>query len=384
MSDVLIVGGGAIGGALALAMAGRGASVTVLESGRVGRGATWAAAGALAPEWGSGDAPALSALAEDGLALWPEFAAEVEGRSGVGLNFRRDGLLNLWLDPEAPGLPADLATAPPPCPEGRGRRLSAADVRALEPLITGPVLGAVFDPAAAQVDNPRLAPALLRAAADLGATVVADTPVAGLLGDAGRCRGVRTADGRRWEAGAVVLAAGPWSGALAGESGVDLPVVPWRGQMLTFDTTARPFRSMVFCGELVLIPRPHGPLVVGTTLEDAGFDGRVTLGGLREILARATRVAPGLGDLPLSRTWAGLRPGTPDGLPYLGPVPGWAGLFAATGHGRKGLILAPVTAALMAPLVLDGVTDPRLLPFLPGREGAAARRGRADARPSIP
>jgi glycine/D-amino acid oxidase-like deaminating enzyme len=108
-------------------------------------------------------------------------------------------------------------------------------------------------------------------------------------------------------------------------------------------------------------------LIVGTTLEDVGFDARVTLAGLNQILARATRIAPGLGDLPLVRSWAGLRPGTPDHLPYLGPVPGWENLYAATGHGRKGIILAPITAALLTRLILDHDLDPRLEPFLVGR-----------------
>jgi glycine oxidase len=193
--------------------------------------------------------------------------------------------------------------------------------------------------------------------------------VTNILGTSGRCTGVRTADGRTFAAGLVVLAAGAWTGPLAAGSGVALPVEPWRGQMLAFDSPAAPFRHVVFCGELVLIPRPHGPLVVGTTLERVGFDSRVTLAGLHQILARADRVVPGLGDLPLARTWAGLRPGTPDGLPYLGPVPGWEGLFAATGHGRKGIILAPLTAALLTRAMLDDVCDPLLAPCLPSRVG---------------
>jgi glycine oxidase len=127
---------------------------------------------------------------------------------------------------------------------------------------------------------------------------------------------------------------------------------------------------MVFCGELVLVPRAHGPLIVGTTFEKVGFDARVTLAGLHQITARASRVVPGLGDLPLTRSWAGLRPVTPDHLPYLGPVPGWEGLYAATGHGRKGIILAPITGALMARLVLDDDLDPRLIPCLPSRVSA--------------
>lgn len=366
-ADVLIVGAGAIGGAIALALVERGLAVTIVEAGRVGRGASRAAAGVLAPEWGGHDPKALTDLAEAGLALWPEWAETLKGRTGVGLNFRRDGLLNLWLDPDAPHLPRDVATLPPACPEGRAERLTAAEVHRLEPSLTGPIAGGVLQTGDAQVDNPRLAPALVRAAVDLGARVVTGTPVTGLLGVAGKCTGVRTASGREFPAGTVILCAGAWSGPLAACSGIELPMEPWRGQMLAFDAPARPLRHMVFCGELVLVPRPHGPLVVGTTLERVGFDSNVTLAGLYQILARVERVAPGLGDLALTHHWAGLRPGTPDGLPYIGPVPGWDGLLAATGHGRKGIILAPITASLLTRFVLDAEVDPLLVACLPGR-----------------
>jgi glycine oxidase len=365
-SDVLVVGGGVIGGALAWTLAQRGLSVTVVEGGRIGRGASWAAAGLLAPDLTSEDPPALTALADASLALWPDWAAAIEERTGVGLQFRRDGLLNLWVDPEALHLPPELATAPPPAGPG-DERLSAAEVRTLEPLLTGPILGGVLARGDAQVNNPQLAPALIRAAVDLGARVLTDTPVAALAGSAGRCTGVRTVSGAEIAAGKVILAAGAWSEMLASASGFPLPVEPWRGQMLGFDAPTRPLRHMVLCGELVFVLRPHGLLVVGTTLEKVGFDARVTLAGLSQILARATRIAPGLGDLPLVRSWAGLRPGTPDHLPYLGPVPGWEGLYAATGHGRKGIILAPITAQLLTRLILDHDLDPRLEPFLVGR-----------------
>ena len=299
----------------------------------------------LAPDSKAHDPPALAELAWASLALWPDWVAELEDWTGVGLNFRRDGLLNLWVDPEAPHLPRDLATEPPPRGPGQ-QRLGAAEVRALEPGLTGPILGGVLSPDDAQVDNTRLAPALARAPQPAGGPH--PDRHAGRRADrvAGRCTGVRTAAGPEIAAGAVVVAAGAWSGPLAAALGMDLPVVPWRGQMLAFDAVASPLRHIVFCGELVLVPRPHGPLVVGTTLEDVGFDARVTLAGLHEILARAVRIAPGLGDLPLARTWAGLRPGSPDHLPYLGPVPGWEGLYAATGHGRKGIILrrSPATS----------------------------------------
>jgi glycine oxidase len=371
LSDVVVVGGGAIGGALAWALARRGLTVTVVEAGPIGRGASWAAAGVLAPDWSAETPPALAVLAADSLALWPDWLSEVEERAETRLNFRKDGLLNLWVDPGAPHLAPDLAIAPPPLGTGSSQRLGAAEVRALEPALTGPIAGAILSPDDAQVDNPRLAPALIRAATALGVRVRTDTPVMALLGSAGRCTGVRTARGDAIVAGAVILAAGAWSGPLAAASGLSLPMEPWRGQMLAFDAVARPLRHIVFCGELVLVSRPHGPLVVGTTMERVGFDARVTLAGLHQILVRAARIVPGLGDLPLVRTWAGLRPGTPDLLPYLGSVPGWEGLYAATGHGRKGIILAPITGELMARLILENDLDPRLVPCLPNRVSAS-------------
>jgi glycine oxidase len=367
LSDVVVIGGGAIGGSVAWSLARRGLSVTVVEAGRIGRGASWAAAGALVPELHPDDPPAVTELASASLALWPEWADEIEDRTGLGLSFRRDGLLTVWVDPDAPHLPPELATEPLHRSPGPGQLLTAAEVRALEPLLTGPILGGVFFPDDGQVDNARLAPALARAATDLGVRFLTGTPVAAVTGSGGRCTGVRTAGGVAIAAGAVVLAAGAWSGPLARASGIDLAVEPWRGQMLAFDAVMRPVRRVVFCGELVLVPRAHGPLVVGTTFEPVGFDARVTLAGLHQILARADRLAPGLGDLPLSRSWAGLRPGTPDHLPYLGPLPGWEGLFAATGHGRKGIILAPITGELLARALLDHDLDPRLAPCLPGR-----------------
>ena len=353
MTDVVIIGSGAIGGAVALALAGRGLSVTVVDSGRLGRGATWAAAGVLEPEVGHHNPPALTTLASESLALWPDWAAELQERSGVALHFRRDGLLNVWADPDAPALPSEVAVEPPPMGPGC-ERLSADEARRLEPALSGPIAGAVLDPAACQVDNTRLAPALVRAGADLGVRFLPGTPVVALARSGERCTGVVLSDGSTLSAGAVVVAAGAWSGSLGASIGVRLPVEPWRGQMLTFEAVDRPVRRIVFCGEMVLIPRPHGPLIVGTTLERVGFDARVTFSGLAQILARAACLAPGLGSLPLARTWAGLRPGTPDGLPYLGPVPGVPGLFAATGHGRKGIILAPITGELVAEAVMTG------------------------------
>ena len=186
-SDVVIIGGGVIGGSIAWSLARRGVTVTVVEAGRIGRGASWASAGVLAPEWSAHDPPALTTLAEDSLACWADWAAELEEQTGTGLNFRRDGLLNVWVDPDAPHLPPDLAVVCPP--ERRSERLSAAEVRKLEPMLTGPIAGGILYHEDAQVDNPRLAPALIRAASDLGARVLTDSPVATLARQGGPLHG---------------------------------------------------------------------------------------------------------------------------------------------------------------------------------------------------
>jgi glycine oxidase len=364
-TDVVVIGAGAIGGALAYALARRGLSVIVTDSGRIGRGATWASAGVLAPDWSGHDPQALTNLAADSLALWPAWAADLEVRSGVGLHLRKDGLLNLQADPEADNLPPELECSPPPL--GAGRRIGAAEARSLEPILSGPIVGGVLDDEVYQVDNTRLAPALARAASDLGARFLEGTAALSLVRSGSRCTGVKLSDGRVVSAGAIVMAAGAWSGPLADSFGFRLPVEPWRGQMMAFDAVPLPVRRIVFCGELVLIPRPHGPLVVGTTMERAGFDSRVTMAGLAQILARARRIVPALGELPLIRTWAGLRPGTPDSLPYMGPIPTSEGLFASTGHGRKGIILAPLAGQLMARLLVESQLDDRLVPCLPSR-----------------
>src|SRR5262249_47003432 len=157
--------GGVIGGSIAWSLARRGVSVTLVEAGRIGRGASWAAAGVLAPGWCADDPPALTALEHDSLASWDDWAAELEDQTGVGLNLQRDGRLSVWVDPDAPHLPHELDVTPPPV--GNGERLTPAEVRELEPLLTGPIAGGVLHRADGQVDNPRLAPALVRAAVRL-------------------------------------------------------------------------------------------------------------------------------------------------------------------------------------------------------------------------
>jgi glycine oxidase len=233
--------------------------------------------------------------------------------------------------------------------------------------LAGGALGAAFFPEVAQVDPARLVRQVARVAERAGVCLREGEAVQRLTAEGERVTAVETQTGR-YQPGAVVLAAGAWSGGIARGLGLELPTRPVKGQLLLADCRVPPVGTPLFAGEALLVPRPEGQLVVGVTVEEgAGFDERVTLGGLRHILQRACALAPAVAGLPLGRAWAGLRPATADGLPYLGPVPPLRNLWVSTGHFRKGVLLAPLSARLVAGAILAGRVDGELLSFRPGR-----------------
>jgi len=187
-----------------------------------------------------------------------------------------------------------------------------------------------------------------------------------LVPDGDRVAAVVT-DTARYQPGQVILAAGCWSGLLGEPLHLHLAVRPVKGQLLRVRSRVPPVRIPVHAGEALLVPRPDGSLLAGVTVEEAGFDERVTVAGLRRILDGVTRLAPGVADLSPGRAWAGLRPATPDGLPYMGPVPPWHNLWVSTGHFRKGILLAPACARLMAQSILGNHLVDELQPFKPTR-----------------
>jgi glycine oxidase len=196
-------------------------------------------------------------------------------------------------------------------------------------------------------------------------TVRSGTEASRIVVEGGRARGV-IADGERIPGDWVILAAGAWSGALAG-LGVRLPVAPVRGQMFAVNNVPPLLGHAVHAEEVYLAPRPSGELLVGATVEHAGFLRAVTPDGIGGLIAAATGLVPELGQRPIVRSWCGFRPWAPDGLPILGPWPGVEGLLVATGHYRNGILLAPVTAAALVECVLTGQAPAMLEPFLPDR-----------------
>lgn len=362
--DVLVVGGGIVGSAIAWRLAKAGASVTLLEKGVIGREASWAAGGMLTPVHLAEYPPALAGACSASLALYEPLCRELAALSPTDPEYRVTGLLLLVTDDAGD----EAATTLEAWKRERGQpveRLTRDEAVALEPNLTRQLRRALRLPDIAQVRNNRMAVALCEAAAKKGAEIRIDTPVTGFLRVPGRVNGVKTPRGDVY-AGTTILAAGAWSRDLLHSVGLDLQVRPVKGQMLLAGGTPDFCRHMILDGESYLIPRADGRILVGSTLEDVGFDKSVTIDAIGDLAARGARLMPELGKLPLVTSWAGLRPATPDRLPYLGKGP-VDGLIVATGHYRNGILLAPITAEIVADLLAGQPPSIDLTPFDPMR-----------------
>jgi glycine oxidase len=248
--------------------------------------------------------------------------------------------------------------------------LSPDEARRVEPCVSGDFLGALLNRFSAQVRNPRLLRALMAACRVGGVTIRENTPVSELIIDGDRVTGVVTGPGAV-ESDRVVLCAGAWSSGIDARIGRYLPTHAVRGQVVLLDASAvegARFTHIVDRAGCYLVPRSDGLVLIGATLEDeSGFDRRTTAAGVSKLMEGALGLVPGLAQAGVLALWAGLRPGTPDRRPFLGPVPGLEGLIAATGHYRTGLALAPITAEIVADFVLGGTSDRDLSLCRPGR-----------------
>jgi glycine oxidase len=362
-ADVLVVGGGIIGLAVAWRARGRGMSVTVLERGECGQATSRVAAGMLAPvmevEFGNAGRRVLE-LGLRSAEMWPSFAAELAEAAGVEVELMSAGAMLLARDEdEARELERQFAFR-----ESLGlrvERLRASEARELEPALAPTVRLALAAPDDRSVD-PRIVLAALRSACESqGVRLREHAPVARVeLDGAGRrASGVQLEDGERVGAGALVLAAGPWSGQLAGlPDRARVPVRPVKGQILRLRDPAGPGllrRAVRFEGGYVL-PRADGRYVLGGTVEERGFDVAPTAGAAYEMLRVARELVPGVSELEIEELSVGLRPGTPDNAPVIGPGP-LEGLTWATGHYRNGILLAPLTAGLVTAVLENEAHD---------------------------
>jgi len=374
--SVVVIGGGVIGLSVAWRAAQRGLAVTVADP-DPGTGASYAAAGMITPV--SEAAYAERELYQLGVASQQQFAAftaELTGATGLPTGYRQAGTLQVAWDSDDLAVLGEFRALQ----ESFGvtvQPLTSRECRAAEPLL-GPVRGGLLSPDDASVDPRLLTSALLRAATGAGVRLIRSAAVE-VTSTAGRADGAVLADGTGLRADWVVLAAGWRSGALAGLPPEAIPPVrPVKGQILRLrpgpggppggpaGLLNRTVRGIVQGSSVYLVPRDSGELVVGATQEEMGSDTRVTAGGVWGLLRDARAIVPGITELELAEAVAGLRPGTPDNAPVLGPS-GLPGLILATGHFRAGVLLAPVTAELISGYLATGELDERAAPFGPGR-----------------
>ncbi|MEW2068517.1 glycine oxidase ThiO [Streptomyces sp. NPDC007346] len=376
-SDVLVIGGGIIGLVTAWRAAQHGLTVTVADPGP-GGGAAQVAAGMLAAvtELHYGEEMLLG-LNLASAARYPEFVAELEAASGRETGFRTCGTLAVALDSDDRAHLRELHALQ----ERSGLEsvwLSGRECRRLEPMLAPGVRGGLRVDGDHQVDPRRLAAALL-AACERAGVVFRGASAERLTVTGGRAAGAVLGDGTEVEADQVVLAAGSLSGRLAGlPREVVPPVRPVKGQVLrlTVPRSYAPFlsrtvRAVVRGGHLYLVPRENGELVIGATSEEMGWDTTVTAGGVYELLRDAHELVPGITELPLVETLAGLRPASPDNAPLLGAT-ALPGLLLATGHHRNGVLLTPITGDAMAQALTTGELPEVARPFAPGRFTSAA------------
>lgn len=332
---VVIVGAGVAGLAIGWRLLQAGVQVTILDRGQPGSGATWAAAGMLAVTAELEDAvQAERDLAVHSNALWPDFAAEVEQASGLAVGFVRCGTLLMAEDA------ATLEVM-----RARGPVVDGAGARAMVPMLAGDLPGALWAADEAQADSRALGEALTIAFLKAGGTLLPNEAVVTVEQKGGAAMSLLTPYGR-YHADAFVIAAGAWAGQL------DIPIVPVKGEMIAFAPPpgmAMP-GPMIWGNGVYLVPRPDR-LLVGATVQEAGFDTGLTQEAREDLRARATRLIPSLRQWSLTEHWAGLRPKSPDGLPLLGPSHS-RNLFVAGGQFRNGILFAPAIAQMMADLVL--------------------------------
>jgi glycine oxidase len=381
VDDVVVVGGGIIGLAIARQAARAGMRTTVLEMAGPGGAASTAAAGLLSPQLEADHPGPWLELGLRSRDLYPEFAGAVRDESGIDPEFVRRGILVVARAPEEVGrLQARLAAQRAlGLPAERVRRDA---LRRLEPALAPRLVEGMLLPADGWIDTTLLLRGLRVAAARAGARIRSGARVTGVRRRGGAVTGVVTEAGPV-AAGAVVIAAGAWSSQVAAAGLPPVPVHPVRGQIVCFRAGPGLLGHAVYAGGSYLVPRGDGRVLAGSTMERVGFDARTTPEAVAALRAAAVDLVPALGRARGEKAWAGLRPATADGLPAIGPG-GARGLFYATGHLRNGILLAPVTAGIVTRLLLGEDPGCDLAAISPLRFGGAARAWGGSRPPEPP
>jgi glycine oxidase len=362
--DVAVVGAGIIGLSAAFELSTAGLRVVVLDRQEPGLESSWAAAGMLAPGPDSPRATALVPLAKESFALYPGFVSAIEDASSKSVSFEREGTLEVFPGPSGEVAQSEFLEAHRRFGLG-AEIIDLAAARRMEPSLNSHASAVAWLPDEATVDPRLLVQAVAAAATNRGAQIRANYSVTSLILDGDRCLGV-LANNERISARHVLIAAGAFCGNI--EKGIArcAPTRPVRGQMLALKHPDVRLTRVLRSEKGYLVPRSDGRIIAGSTLEDAGFEKNVTQEGQQKILSAAIELAPALAGVEILEKWSGLRPGTPDDLPILGPTD-IEGLLVATGHYRNGILLAPVTAELVREWITAGKTQSDVGAFSPLR-----------------
>jgi glycine oxidase len=368
--DVVIAGGGVIGGSIALELAEGGMKVGLYDAREPGREASWASAGMISP---APESPAMipyMPISLGSVALYPEFIKRVEEVTGKNVGYRKSGALDAIL---AGNVQEELSTIIA-LQHGVGLRaeaLSAEQARELEPALTEEIEAAIFRPDEASLDNRVFTDAVLEAARIKGAKIFAGNGASAVWRERQRAKGLILEQGRV-EAKWTIIAAGCFSARIEGAAPY-APVFPAKGQMVALRCESVSLRHVLWVDHTYLVPRSDGRIIAGSTIERTGFDHDVTAGGIQKILGGALLLVPALEKARIEETWAGLRPDSPDHLPIIGPTD-IDGLLVATGHFRSGILLAPITARLIGEWVMKQRVSLDWERFSPMRFMEASRR----------
>lgn len=356
MSDILIVGGGIIGMMTARELVLAGMNVTIVDQSEAGQESSWAGGGIISPLYPWRYPEAVSALAKWGQEFYPEIIEDLLSETGLDPELVQNGLLTVadeqdnaieWAKNWYPSL----------------QLIDNKEVYELEPALSPELVDdkpAIWMPGIRQVRNPRLVKTLKQYLLNKNVRILEHTEVNDFLTESGRITGVATSEGN-FMADKVLVAGGAWSAKLL--KNIEIKVKPVKGQMILFKTKPGTVKCISLNRDRYVIPRKDGRVLVGSTVEDSGFDKSTSTEAFEELRSEAYRLIPCLQKSDIEHHWAGLRPGSLDGIPYICPVPGIEGVFLNAGHFRNGVVLAPASARLAADLILNRTPTLNTAPY---------------------
>ncbi|MBA2492092.1 MAG: glycine oxidase ThiO [Gammaproteobacteria bacterium] len=346
MADCILIGGGLMGMLTARYLHEAGARVLLLERGRLGGEASWASGGILCPLYPWRHPAAVNRMAAVSQSMYPQLAEILTAETGIDPQWTQSGMLVLDVDERPPAMRwrADHNI--------QVTVLDRQEIHACEPALAPVFEQSLWLPDIAQIRSPRLVKALRSSLSVRNVDYREGVEVLCLRVRGGALTGVETSSGA-FNAARVLITAGAWSARLIPPNFAPVAVQPVRGQIIVLNAPQGLVRRIVLCRGDYLIPRKDGRVLVGSTLEDSGFDNSTTVAAREELVAKATAWVPALRNYPIEHHWSGLRPGSPAGIPYVGEHPELHGLFLNTGHFRCGLALGPASARLAADLVLQ-------------------------------